>query len=191
MAILGLVEYEEAAPEARAVFDDIMETRGTRQVNNFWKALACDPVTMRRTWESIKQVMAPGALDPLTKELIYVAVSASNQCGYCIASHTASARKKGMTDAMFQELMAVVGMASETNRLASGYQVEIDEAFTQSPVLTAPVKRELPRPGEALHPPRHPPGGTVEAAAKLPDTAAAPAEPAATKPRKAGTRGRP
>ena len=99
MAILGLVEYEEAAPEARAVFDDIMETRGTRQVNNFWKALACDPVTMRRTWESIKQVMAPGALDPLTKELIYVAVSASNQCGYRIASHTASARKKGMTDA--------------------------------------------------------------------------------------------
>jgi AhpD family alkylhydroperoxidase len=191
MAILELVEYEEAAPEARAVFDDIMETRGTRQVNNFWKALACDPVTMRRTWESIKQVMAPGALDPLTKELIYVAVSASNQCGYCIASHTASARKKGMTDAMFQELMAVVGMANETNRLASGYQVEIDEAFTQSPVPAAPAKRELPRPGEALLPPRHPPGGTVEAAAKLPDRAAAPAEPAATKPRKAGTRGRP
>lgn len=129
MAILGLIEYEDAVPEARAVFDDIMETRGTRRVNNFWKALAHDPVTMRRTWESIKQVMAPGALDPLTKELIYVAVSASNQCAYCIASHTASARKKGMTDEMFQELMAVVGMANETNRLASGYRVEIDEAF--------------------------------------------------------------
>jgi AhpD family alkylhydroperoxidase len=138
MAILGLVDYEEAAPEARAVFDDIMETRGTRQVNNFWKALACDPATMRRTWESIKQVMAPGALDPLTKELIYVAISASNQCGYCIASHTASARKKGMTDQMFQELMAVVGMANETNRLASGYQVEIDEAF-----LTPPLKENI------------------------------------------------
>jgi AhpD family alkylhydroperoxidase len=146
MAILGLIEYEDAAPEARAVFDDIMETRGTRRVNNFWKALASDPATMRRTWESIKQVMAPGALDPLTKELIYVAVSATNQCNYCIASHTASARKKGMTDQMFQELMAVVGMANETNRLASGYQVEIDEVFLapamQSPEPAVPAKRE-------------------------------------------------
>lgn len=146
MAILGLIEYEDAAPEARAVFDDIMETRGTRVVNNFWKALARDPATMRRTWESIKQVMAPGALDPLTKELIYVAVSVTNQCNYCIASHTASARKKGMTGAMFQELMAVVGMANETNRLAAGYQVEIDEAFlaplTQSPEPVAPAERE-------------------------------------------------
>jgi AhpD family alkylhydroperoxidase len=146
MATLGLIEYENAAPEARAVFDDIMETRGTRHVNNFWKALAGDPATMRRTWESIKQVMAPGALDPLTKELIYVAVSATNQCAYCIASHAASARKKGMTDEMFRELMAVVGMANETNRLASGYQVEIDEAFltplTQSPEPTALVKTE-------------------------------------------------
>jgi AhpD family alkylhydroperoxidase len=98
-------------------------------VNNFWKALAHDPVTLKRTWESIKQIMAPGALDALTKEMIYVAVSVTNQCGYCIASHTASARKKGMSEAMFAELMAVVGMANETNRLAAGYQVEIDEQF--------------------------------------------------------------
>jgi AhpD family alkylhydroperoxidase len=129
MATLGLIDYPEAGPEVRVVYDDIMATRRTDWINNFWKALAHDPVTLRRTWESIKQVMAPGALDPLTKELIYLAVSASNQCGYCIASHTAAARKAGMTDAMFAELMAVVGMANETNRLASGYQVAIDERF--------------------------------------------------------------
>jgi AhpD family alkylhydroperoxidase len=129
MATLGMIEYDDAPPAVRSVFDDIMETRETKQINNFWKALAHDPVTLRRTWESIKEVMGPGALDPLTKELIYVAVSVTNQCGYCIASHTASARKKGMTDEMFAEMMAVVGMANETNRLASGYQVEIDDAF--------------------------------------------------------------
>jgi len=129
MATLGLVEYSEASAEVRAVYDDIMTTRQTDWINNFWKALANDPATLRRTWESVKQILAPGALDPLTKELIYVAVSASNQCPYCIASHTASARKAGMSDAMFAELMAVVGMANETNRLASGYQVEIDERF--------------------------------------------------------------
>src|SRR5271154_2102944 len=129
MATLGLVEYADAAPEVRAVYDDIMATRQTDWINNFWKALAHDPVTLRRTWESIKEIMRPGALDALTKELIYVAVSASNQCGYCIASHTVGARKAGMTDAMFAELMAVVGMANETNRLASGYQVPIDEKF--------------------------------------------------------------
>ena len=129
MATLGLIEYAEANPEVRAVYDDIMATRRTDWINNFWKALAHDPATLKRTWESIKQVMAPGALDPLTKELIYLAVSASNQCGYCIASHTAAARKAGMTGAMFAELMAVVGMANETNRLASGYQVAIDERF--------------------------------------------------------------
>jgi AhpD family alkylhydroperoxidase len=129
MATLGLVEYADANAEVRAVYDDIMATRQTDWINNFWKALARDPATLRRTWESIRQIMGPGALDPLTKELIYVAVSASNQCGYCIASHTAGARKAGMTDAMFAELMAVVGMANETNRLASGYQVEIDEKF--------------------------------------------------------------
>jgi len=129
MATLGLVEYADASPEVRAVYDDIMATRRTDWINNFWKALAHDPVTLRRTWESIKQIMGPGALDPLTKEMIYLAVSASNQCGYCIASHTASARKAGMTDAMLAELMAVVGMANETNRLSAGYQVEIDERF--------------------------------------------------------------
>ncbi|HLX42880.1 MAG TPA: carboxymuconolactone decarboxylase family protein [Bryobacteraceae bacterium] len=124
-----MIEYADASPEVRAVFDDIMATRKTDWINNFWKALAHDPVTLRRTWESIKQIMAPGALDALTKEMLYVAVSVSNQCGYCIASHTAAARKAGMTDAQFAELMAVVGMANETNRLASGYQVEIDARF--------------------------------------------------------------
>ena len=124
-----LVQYEDANPEVRAVYDDIRATRKTDWINNFWKALANDPVTLKRTWESVKQVMAPGALDPLTKEMLYVAVSVTNQCAYCIASHTASARNKGMTDAMFHELMAVVGMANETNRLAAGYQVEIDEQF--------------------------------------------------------------
>lgn len=130
MATLGLVEYADASPEVRAVYDDIMAVRKTDWINNFWKALARDPATLRRTWESIKQIMGPGgALDPLVKEMIYVAVSTTNQCGYCIASHTAAARKAGMTDAMFAELMAVVGMANETNRLVSGYQVEIDERF--------------------------------------------------------------
>src|ERR1700692_3199282 len=129
MATLGLIEYKDASPEVRAVYDDIMATRKTDWINNFWKALASDPATLRRTWESIKQVMAPGALDAVTKEMIYLAISATNQCGYCIASHTAAARKAGMTDQMFAELMAVVGMANETNRLASGYQVEIDERF--------------------------------------------------------------
>ena len=129
MATLGLVEYADSPPPVRAVYDDIMTTRNTNWINNFWKALAHDPPTLRRTWESIKQIMAPGALDPLTKEMLYLAGSATNQCAYCIASHTAAARKAGMTDAMFAELMAVVGMANETNRLASGYQVEIDEQF--------------------------------------------------------------
>ena len=129
MPTSGLVEYKDASPEVRAIFDDIMATRRTDWINNFWKALARDPATLKRTWESIKQIMAPGALDALTKEMIYVAVSVTNQCGYCIASHTAAARKKGMSEAMFAELMAVVGMANETNRLAAGYQVEIDEQF--------------------------------------------------------------
>jgi AhpD family alkylhydroperoxidase len=129
MATLGLIEYTDATPEVRAVYDDIMATRKTDWINNFWKALAHDPVTLKRTWESIKQIMGPGSLDPLVKEMIYVAVSATNQCGYCIASHTAAARKAGMSDAQFAELMAVVGMANETNRLASGYQVEIDDRF--------------------------------------------------------------
>jgi AhpD family alkylhydroperoxidase len=129
MATFGLIEYNQASPEVRAVYDDIMATRKTDYINNFWKAIAYDPATLKRTWESIKQIMAPGALDPLTKELIYVAVSVTTGCQYCIASHTASARKKGMSDAMFQELQAVIAMANETNRLANGYQVEVDEQF--------------------------------------------------------------
>ena len=129
MATLGLIEYENAKAEVRAIYDDIMATRQTDWINNFWKVLANDPVTLRRTWLSIKEIMAPGALDSCVKEMIYLAVSATNQCGYCIASHTASARKAGMTDAMLAELMAVVGMANETNRLVKGYQVEIDDRF--------------------------------------------------------------
>jgi AhpD family alkylhydroperoxidase len=129
MATLGLIEYKDASPEVRAVYDDIMATRQTDWINNFWKALAHDPATLRRTWESIKQIMSEGALDRLTKELIYVAVSVTNQCNYCIASHTAGARKAGMTDAMLAELFAVVGMANETNSLASAWQVEVDEQF--------------------------------------------------------------
>jgi len=129
MAIFGLIEYDQASPEVRAIYDDIMATRKTDWIGNFWKAIAHDPATLKRTWESIKQIMAPGAIDAVTKEMIYVAVSVTNQCEYCIASHTASARNKGLTDAQLKELMAVVGMASETNKLVKGYQVEIDERF--------------------------------------------------------------
>jgi AhpD family alkylhydroperoxidase len=125
----GPIEYADASPRVRAVFDDIKRTRNVEDVNNFWKYLAHDPSGLERTWESIKQVMAPGALSPLFKEMLYVAVSVTNGCGYCIASHTASARKAGMTEEMFGELMAVVGMANETNRLANGYRVPIDPAF--------------------------------------------------------------
>jgi AhpD family alkylhydroperoxidase len=125
------IEYADASPEVRAVFDDIKTTRNVPDVNNFWKFLAHDPAGLRRTWESVKQVMADGALSPLVKELLYVAVSVTNGCGYCIASHSASARKAGMTEAMFAELMGVVGMANETNRLANGYRVPIDAAFEQ------------------------------------------------------------
>jgi len=123
------VEYADASPEVRAVYDDIMALRKVKDVNNFWKYLARDPAGLKRTWESVKEVMAPGALDPLVKEMIYVAVSVTNGCGYCIASHTASARKAGMTVEMFSELMAVVGMANETNRLVNGYRVPVDAAF--------------------------------------------------------------
>ena len=123
------IEYADASPQVRAVYDDIKKVRNVADVNNFWKYLARDPVTLKRTWESVKEVMAPGALDSLTKEMIYVAVSATNGCAYCIATHTAAARKAGMSEAMFGELMAVVGMANETNRLANGYQVPVDEAL--------------------------------------------------------------
>ena len=129
MAVLGPVEYAAAALEVRAVYDDIKRTRRVEDVNNFWKYLAHDPATLKRTWESIKEIMAPGALDGLTKEMIYLAVSVTNGCGYCIASHSSAARNAGMSEAMFGELMAVVGMANETNRLANGYRVPIDPAF--------------------------------------------------------------
>jgi AhpD family alkylhydroperoxidase len=142
MATLGLIEYEHASAEVRAVYDDIMATRKTDWINDFWKALAHDPATLRRTWWSVKEIMAPGDLDVLTKEMVYLAVSATNQCGYCIASHTAAARKAGMTDRMLAELMAVVGMANESNRLASGYQVEIDERFkTLQPSGSTPATK--------------------------------------------------
>ena len=123
------VEYGAASKEVRAVFDDIKKSRKVDDVNNFWKYLAGDPATLKRTWESVKPIMAPGALDSLTKEMIYLAVSATNGCGYCIASHSAAARKAGMSEAMFGELMGVVGMADETNRLANGYRVPVDPAF--------------------------------------------------------------
>jgi AhpD family alkylhydroperoxidase len=129
MATVNLLSDKELSPEASAVFADIRKTRQSDFVNNFWRALAHDPKTLRRTWESIKEVMAPGALDARTKEMIYLAVSVTNGCGYCIASHGAAARKAGMTEAMFGEVMAVVGMANETNRLANGYRVPIDPAF--------------------------------------------------------------
>jgi len=129
VALVRMIEYADAPPEVRAVYDDIMNTRGTDWINNFWKVLANDPPTLKRMWANVKQVMAPGALDPLVKEMIYVAVSATNGCEYCTYSHTAGARAKGMSEAMFAELMAVVGLANETNRMANGYRVEVDAAF--------------------------------------------------------------
>jgi AhpD family alkylhydroperoxidase len=123
------IEYADASLEVRAVYDDIMATRRTDWVNNFWKVLAHDPPTLRRVWSNIKDVMGPGTLDPLTKELLYVAVSASNGCHYCIASHGAAARKKGMTEAQYSELLAIVGLANETNRLVTALDVAIDSAF--------------------------------------------------------------
>jgi AhpD family alkylhydroperoxidase len=127
----GIIEYADASPAVREVYDDIMATRQTDFVNNFWKALANHLPTLQRTWNRVKDIMPGGSLDPLTKELIYIAVSTTNGCPYCVASHTAGARKAGMTDEMFAELMAVVGLANETNRLANGYQVEIDGRFRQ------------------------------------------------------------
>ena len=133
MALVKLIEYQDAREEVRAVYDDIMKTRGVDWINNFWKALANDPRELRRVWENVKQVMAPGALDPLVKEMVYVAVSATNGCEHCTYSHTAAARKKGMSDAMLMELMAVVGLANETNRLANGLRVDVDRQFLPAP----------------------------------------------------------
>lgn len=124
-----LIEYAEAGPEVRAVFDEIKAARGVDDVNNFWKALAVDPALLRATWDRLRVVMAPGALDALTKELLYVAISATAGCRYCVASHTAAARAKGMTDAMHHELLAVLAMAGQTNRLAEALRIPVDAAF--------------------------------------------------------------
>src|SRR5215831_14085811 len=132
MATLGFIEYKDASAEVRAVYDDIMATRKTDSVTNFWKPIAHDPANLKRTWEETREIMAAGALDALTKELMYVAISASNLCEYCIAAHTFAARKKGMTDAMFNEMMAVVGLANSNNRLVAGYQVEVDEQYKKN-----------------------------------------------------------
>ena len=129
MSAVPLIEESAASPEVRAVFDDIKTSRNTDWINNFWRALANHPPTLKRTWESLKEVMAPGTLDPLTKELIYLAVSVSNGCQYCTASHGAAAKRLGMSKEMFAELIAVIGMANETNRLADGYRVPVDERF--------------------------------------------------------------
>ena len=129
MPTVPLIDEAVAGAEVRAVFDDIKKSRNTDWINNFWRALANHPPTLKRAWESLKEVMAPGALDPLTKELVYLAVSVSNGCVYCTASHGAAARRLGMTPEMLGELIAVVGMANETNRLADGYRVPVDERF--------------------------------------------------------------
>lgn len=129
MAAVKFVEYSEVSPEVREVYDDIMATRKIDWVNNFWKALAVQPELLQRTWNGVKEVMEPGTIDALTKEMLYVAVSVSNGCTYCINSHTAAARKKGMTDEMLSELMAVVAMANQTNAMANGFKIEVDEVF--------------------------------------------------------------
>jgi AhpD family alkylhydroperoxidase len=133
MATVTLINYEDASLEVRAVFDDIKRTRNVPDVNNFWKALANHPESLRRTWETLREVMRPGALDPLTKEMIYIAVSVANNCDYCIHSHTAAARAKGMTDAQYQELLAVVGMAAQTNALSTAMKVPVDPQFLADP----------------------------------------------------------
>ena len=136
MSTFGFIEYKDASPEVKAVYDDILLTRKTDYLNNFWKAIAHDPALLKRTWEDLKSIMAPGALYPLTKELLYIAVSVTNNCQYCIYSHTASAFGKGMTPEMFKELQQVIGMANETNKLVTGYQVPIDARF--QPPLSQP-----------------------------------------------------
>jgi AhpD family alkylhydroperoxidase len=129
MATVSLIEYADASPEVRAVFDDIKRTRNVKDVNNFWKALANHPATLKRTWENLREVMQPGTLDPLTKEMLYIAVSVANNCDYCIHSHTASAFAKGMTPAQYEELLAVIGMASETNALSTAMKVPVDPQY--------------------------------------------------------------
>jgi len=129
MATIDFVDYEDASPDVRQVYDDIMATRNIDWINNFWKALAVQPALLRRTWNGVKETMAPGAIDALTKEMVYIAVSVTNGCKYCINSHTAAARNKGLTEEMLSELMAVVGMANQTNALANGFQIDVDDVF--------------------------------------------------------------
>jgi AhpD family alkylhydroperoxidase len=129
MALVPMVEYDAAPPAVRAVYDDIRATRKTDYINNFWKVLANDPAMLARTWANVKEVMGPGAIDPLVKELIYIAVSVTNNCEYCIHTHTAAARAKGMSPAMFDELLAVTALANATNRLANGYRIDVDDRF--------------------------------------------------------------
>jgi AhpD family alkylhydroperoxidase len=129
VSLVRIIEYADASPEVKVVYDDIMKTRGVDWINNFWKALANDPAQLARVWAQVKQVMGPGVLDPLVKEMVYVAVSATNGCEYCTFSHTAAARKQGMSEAMFMELMAVVGLANQTNRLANGLRIDVDPQF--------------------------------------------------------------
>jgi AhpD family alkylhydroperoxidase len=136
MSTFGFIEYKDASPTVKAIYDDIMATRKTDYINNFWKAIAHDPVLLKRTWEDLKAIMSPGALDSLTKELLYIAVSVTNNCQYCIYSHTAAAFGKGMTPEMFKELQQVIGMANETNKLVTGYQVPVDARF--QPLLNLP-----------------------------------------------------
>jgi len=131
MSTVPLIEYEEASDEVKAVFDDIKKTRNIKDVNNFWKAIANHPETLKRIWEGLRDIMKPGALDSVTKEMIYLAVSIVNNCDYCVHSHTASAFKKGMTEDQYKELMAVIGMASQTNALAVGLKVPVDEQFLE------------------------------------------------------------
>ena len=134
MSLVPVLDDDEMKPEARAVINEIRDVRQTDFVNNFWRVLANDPAALKRTWESLREVMGPGTLDPLTKELIYIAVSIANGCEYCIRSHTAAARARGMSEAQMMELQSVVAMASETNRLAIGLQVPVDDVFkTSSP----------------------------------------------------------
>lgn len=132
MALFPPIDEKLASPRVRAVFDDIKATRKIDWINDFWKVLANDPDTLERTWSTLKGVMMPGALDVLTKEMLYLAVSMTNGCNYCMISHTASARRAGMNDAMLKELIAVVGMANETNKLVDAYQVEPDPPLIEA-----------------------------------------------------------
>jgi AhpD family alkylhydroperoxidase len=132
MALMPFIEEADASPEVKAVYEDIKATRKVDWINNFWKVLANDPKTLKRTWEDLKQVMGPGTLDPVVKEMLYLAVSMTNSCDYCIVSHTAAARKAGMNDAMLAELVGIVGMANATNRMVAAYRTEPDPKLIEA-----------------------------------------------------------